>query len=397
MRAPITLSLMLACGICHAAATPNEITTPYDFGAVGNGTADDSTALQNALSSGRIVTLPGGSFRITRRMNIPANGGLVGAGTILHDFDTSPAPGLPSANDYAFFTNGANVRLEGFKLKKTFIDGSYACGIVADHANNITIKDVEISGYSARYGIHIIESENIQVTGCYIHSFMMNTTADMISDSPAGLRVTRCVRGIVSNNRVINIQVGTTGLVSVSPIVPTYGPQGYQSDNMTIMQSDHIVVSGNLLTTSGEGVDMLLSKNCTVSNNVISDIWFQGVKMLGVSFTTVSENFISDCYQGIGLATHRAQNAEASGNTINGNVIRDIGSPGSFGVPGPGRVNFSAPYGIELHDATCRFNVVTDNVIADTQTVKTTQAGVRNNGTDNLVSDNIFTTAMTIE
>ncbi len=390
-------ALLLASALLSGAGAEGEFVTPYDFGAVGDGTTDDTAALQSAIDSQQAVTLPHGTFRITSRLNLPAGTVVTGPATVLHDFDASPPPGAPSSNDVALYVSGSDVRLEGFTIAKTFLDGSYSVGILASNVSDLTIKDLDISGYSARYGIHIVESEDFEVTGCYIHDFMANTTTDMIADSPAGLRVTRSKQGLVSNNRIVRIEVGEVGLESISPLVPDYGPQGYQSDCMTIMQSEHIAVNGNVCLTSGEAIDMLLSKSCTVSNNVLSDIWFQGVKMLGVSYCTVSENFISDCYQGIGLVSHPNFNAEASGNTVNGNVLRDIGSPGSFGVPGPGRVPFSSVYGILLHDEDCRFNVVTDNVIIDTQEIKTTEAGVHNGGTDNLVSDNIFTSEMTME
>jgi parallel beta-helix repeat protein len=388
---------LLLLGLLSGAAMAAPV-TPMAYGAAGNGTANDTTPLQNALNTGKIVHLEGGSYRITQRVNVPAGGGIVGPGTIIHDFNTSMPPAAPSSADVAILANGDNVSLSDFTIRKVVTDGSYSNGVVCDTRRGLRIHNLDISGYSARYGIHIVESQDFEVTGCHIHDFMVNTTCDMIGDSPAGLRITRCSRGVVSGNRVINIKVGPVGLASISPQVPSYGAQGYQSDNMTIMQSTNIAIVGNVCITSGEGIDMLLSNSCTLSGNQISDIWFQGVKMLGVSYCSLTGNYISDCFQGIGLTYHGTFLAEASGNTVSGNTLRNIGSPGSFGVAAASRVNYGgAGAAIDLHDADkCRYNVVSDNTILDTQTTKTTTAGVRNiGGATNLIADNIFTTAIT--
>lgn len=56
-----------------------------DYGAVGDGTADDTTAIQNALNAatGGRVYLPQGSYRITSALTIPGDTKLYGAGRAL--------------------------------------------------------------------------------------------------------------------------------------------------------------------------------------------------------------------------------------------------------------------------------------------------------------------------
>ena len=383
---------VLACFVAPVSAVDGEFVTPRDYGAVGNGVTNDRTAVQSALNTGKVIHLAGSSYRITSQLSIPAGGGIVGPGKIIHDFDPGLPNHTPSMSDTALYTSGDDVLFEGFTIEKIFQDGSYGNGITADHVKDLTIRDLDISGYSARYGIHIVESEDFEITGCHIHDFMMNADSDMIADSPAGLRITRSHRGIVAGNRMLNIKVGPHGLESISPIRPEYGPQNYQSDHMTIMQSTGVVVSGNLCVTSGEGIDMLLSNSCTLTGNVVRDIWGQGFKMLGVSFCSVSGNFLSDCWQGIGLYYHDVLETEASGNSVTGNVIRDNGSPGSFGILASARIN-AQTHAIDIHDPECRYNVVANNVIIDTQETKTTASGVRNNGgSTNMITNNLFTT-----
>jgi hypothetical protein len=70
----------------------NEQTSVKDFGAVGNGIADDTVAIQNALNSGfKNILIPQGTYRITSTLTISGNGyRIVQAGnlaaTIVKDF-----------------------------------------------------------------------------------------------------------------------------------------------------------------------------------------------------------------------------------------------------------------------------------------------------------------------
>lgn len=51
-----------------------------DFGAVGDGVVDDTTAIQEALTAGGTVLFPAGTYRITSSLNIPANTIMQGQG-----------------------------------------------------------------------------------------------------------------------------------------------------------------------------------------------------------------------------------------------------------------------------------------------------------------------------
>jgi hypothetical protein len=46
-----------------------------DFGAVGNGAADDTVAIENAIASRGLIGFPSGSYRLTRTVRLPTSGG----------------------------------------------------------------------------------------------------------------------------------------------------------------------------------------------------------------------------------------------------------------------------------------------------------------------------------
>lgn len=384
----LTMSRLWAASGLPVTAPSGQEQTVRDFGAKGDGVADDTAAIQSAIGAAGITVVPPGIYRTTKTLRLSDGQGLVGEGTLAVDFDTKN----PGGDNAAVLVDGSDVHLAGIRIRKKSIDGSYASGILVTSGHkNIAIRGVEISGYSARYGIHIIEADGFEVSGCAIHDFMMDTAADMIVDSPAGIRITRSKHGVVSNNRLSKIEVGPNGRESISPLKPDYGPQQYQSDHITMMQCSEVSVTGNVMETSGEGIDLLLSRHCVVSGNVIGDIWFQGIKMLGASRCAVIGNSIRDCYQGIGLANHPAFGSPCFGNTITGNSIFDTGSGGSFHVPAANRVKYSGTYGIDVHEG-CDENVISSNVILDTQEQKTMKGAIfRSHGKGNVYTGNIPT------
>jgi hypothetical protein len=66
-----------------------DVLTPYDFGAVGNGTTDDTTAFQTAMNAaataGALLNLPPGTYRIRSQLTIPSGLTMSGPGRVLLD------------------------------------------------------------------------------------------------------------------------------------------------------------------------------------------------------------------------------------------------------------------------------------------------------------------------
>lgn len=89
----------------------NEYASVKDFGAVGDGVADDTNAFINALASRNCVVVPTGTYLITSTVTVPARRVLLGNGNksvILCQSDTFNALEIP--NGYATVSN---LRIEG--------------------------------------------------------------------------------------------------------------------------------------------------------------------------------------------------------------------------------------------------------------------------------------------
>jgi hypothetical protein len=93
----------------------SDVVSVKDFGAVGDGSNDDTTAAQNALNSGRLVLFPSGTYRLTSTLNVTANNtGIIGEG-----IGTVIAPGS-GTSDIFLLGDGSNqisgLRFENFTI-----------------------------------------------------------------------------------------------------------------------------------------------------------------------------------------------------------------------------------------------------------------------------------------
>lgn len=350
----------------HAADVVVSVT---DFGAVANDGLDDRQAFNNAIngSNATHVMIPAGVFNLTDNLLIHRPIILRGQGvaltTIKQSFDKNQYNNANAAIDI----RANDVYVEDLKLEGPGTDGNKATGFYAENRTATRIKNCEITGYGVRYGVHFVDCTSPGVEFCFIHDFMMNVggvgAPDMIDNSPAGVRFTRCYEGYIRSNIFRRIEVGPSGRTSESELVPGYGAQGYQSDHITALDCNGTEITFNNMQTSGEGIDILLSSNLTVTDNYIYQIHGAGIKMLGTSSSDVSDNEIHRPCLGILMEDHPVFTSEVCrNNIIDGNLLGSIGSP-EFGDGSdrlPGSYNRT---GIVL------ISGVRDNVISNTTTI----------------------------
>jgi len=137
--------------------------TPFDFGAAGNGTTDDTAAIQAALNTGKPVILPNGyTFALASGLNLPIGAVLVGQGGKLAPSTTLAALNLTqsSATDYR------GVLITGVRIEPT-VAGGY--GIWAAFANNFTIENCEFTGCSAA-SVELTSCQYWSIRNCLVRS-----------------------------------------------------------------------------------------------------------------------------------------------------------------------------------------------------------------------------------
>lgn len=148
-----------------------------DFGAVGDGVADDSTALQNALNAaaGKRLYIPGGTYKITAECTIPSNCSIVGDGqgatTLLFYNASNPV----SSAFMLAARSKSNITIENLTIKSNaytdglFNVGTYNAGppkrysngdagningLLISSCSDVALRDVEVTGFNY-HGIRV--------------------------------------------------------------------------------------------------------------------------------------------------------------------------------------------------------------------------------------------------
>jgi hypothetical protein len=250
MPRPIWLSLLLVA-LCFAAALGQEKRGPVaadlrDFGAVGDGQADDTAALEKAVQSGRgVVRVPKGSFRITRPIVIELDktgyiafeghgvGQIVmaGAGPALKFVGThTKGSADPNSFEPNVWQNQRMPVVDGVEFIGAHEE---ADAIEADGTMQLTVTRTRIS--QCRHGIHLVNrNRNVLISDCHIyHNRGIGIFYDNLSlhqSNIIGCHISYCGGGgIVSRGGdVRNIHIGTCDLES------NHAPDGEPTANILI-------------------------------------------------------------------------------------------------------------------------------------------------------------------
>jgi hypothetical protein len=138
-------------------ARPDWMISVLDYGAIGNGTTDDTTAIQNAIDDmatdgGGTLYFPPGVYAVTDSLVPKSKVLLLGSGfTSTNDAGYEAPVRIVGDGGFAIFDSGAaavyDFGMDGFGLIGSETD-SGSRGIYAENANNWTIRNVFGSGFA---------------------------------------------------------------------------------------------------------------------------------------------------------------------------------------------------------------------------------------------------------
>jgi parallel beta-helix repeat protein len=312
-----------------------------DFGALGDGTNDDTTAIQSALNSGALyVFVPQGTYKITSTLTIPT-------GVEFYGCDNSSVISLAN-NASMISTTGSNIVVRNMKLNGNSSTYNNA-GNNAIYVNwtsiagsNLKISNVSIINIAGAGIIALassgtastemwIENCNIENTGAHgiiIQDYISNVwiignkvkyTGLLVSDRP----------GITASRNGSNVTVADNICIG-SPSALGVSVHGISIDTTT----NASVTGNNISGWIGYGIEIGLSTNCTVSANTITNVKNAGIALSANQSTsqvnnniTISGNTITapngpGIYSFItgGTGTLFNQNISVVGNTVNGST-----------------------------------------------------------------------------
>lgn len=247
----------------HAAVSENFV-TPQMFGAIGDGAADDTEALQDALRNYRNVYIPEGVYMIrtstddTEEYNDGEGIGVeIPSHTRLVMHPNAVLKGIPNKSSryrVLWATNSEDIFISGGRIEcdKESATGEHGHGLVLRNCTNVTVenmkihnaladciciggnadsvgvsigcKDIVIRGCelyeSRRQGITIGRSDGVLVDSCYIHGVSgkdPQSGIDIEVDYPETSTATniKIHNSLFENNANYDIVAATYGVVEV--------------------------------------------------------------------------------------------------------------------------------------------------------------------------------------
>ncbi|HUE71529.1 MAG TPA: right-handed parallel beta-helix repeat-containing protein [Pirellulaceae bacterium] len=153
--------------------------TVLDFGARGNGQADDTAAVQRAVDGGGEVVFPPGTYKLTKTVEIdlakvgftalvahgPARVVMAGSGPAFRFVGTHEGTAAPDSVKPQLWERERMPTVEGLAIAGGHDE---ADGIEASGTMQITIRGVHIRG--VRHAIHLVKrNRNVLIDACHIY------------------------------------------------------------------------------------------------------------------------------------------------------------------------------------------------------------------------------------
>lgn len=343
-----------------------DVVSVKDFGAVGDGVANDTAAVQAALSSGaKCVTFVGGqTYKVQTALTAPANLAIQGNGatiaasthftiltvgsgasvfslnftgagsasyvagsTAIACVGTNNAPAVPT---YVTGPTIENCKISGF--------GEYAVWLAYVKSGRIVGNSINSIGYA---GVAGVSCEDVVVDGNIIKTISPGTPGGDAygifidrNDGTSEAAWPRSYRCVITNNTIENV---TASAADNGQGIDTHGGVSFVIDSNVIKNCE----CGIFLTASSiSGSQALGPKQCIVSNNVIeggaNSIGY-GIVVYGARTGGSVTEYAEDCVVSGNIVTgHGKQNEVAINATlfsatknlnVTGNIFkRSVGS-----------------------------------------------------------------------
>ena len=297
-----------------------------DYGAVGDGATDDTSAIQAALTAnaGKAVYFPPGSYAINAALS-------VSAGTVVYgDGGTATITQATTSTD-AFTFAGDNITLEGLKIVGPNTGTGSAAR--ADARDNIVIKSCAVQNWL--YGIQLRGCKNWTVTGNRIWggTYDGTSSSDIFIYGSVGAPSSR---GVLTENFCLSnndngISIDTNSgdkdvLISNNVVYPL------QSDGETPLADANnrrrygIVVGYNGTVTT----------RAAVTGNIVRDVPYSGIYMNAATLPTGDVAIVGNNVARCGFGTLYPSDASlragiycnGGADSITGNVVVDCVTTG---------------------------------------------------------------------
>jgi hypothetical protein len=369
-----------------------ETVSVTDFGAVGDGVTDDTAAIQAALNAalaaggGAVTLVRGSTYKVTSKISIQSNCGLLGDGTstiyapaanfsnasLSTRYTSTSAVIDMSGQTGVPYTANANPFLIGVRIQSQVSEGRCVDAVVIRNAASAVVMGCEIYGFPVGCGIKAasLSGETVFANN-YIHDFLDNTTAWAGTPQSTAIEIDGDrVNSVYSfgvkilNNEIKQIQLGAAAVTAY----------GYQTDGINIQSiaGADFIVTGNRVIDVGEGIDHW-GERSVISNNSFTNTYGFGIKLIyGASYNAIQGNVIYNTgVAGIVLAgSNTVGVGNVTQNDISGNVITNVDYLGVWAAT-------ATTAGIKVDNSTGAYSSrVTNNLFANNSMNSVGEVGI---------------------
>ena len=144
-----------------------DVVSVKDFGAVGDGVADDAAAITAAIATGKAVYLPTGTYKVLTTIVIPTQAMIFGDGKV----KTKILAGTIGMTVMASTTIVRNACLRDFTIEPASLSGYGGIGLLVDSFAQSHIENIQINGFrngSTGVGIKFLNTYG----GCYFNNLI---------------------------------------------------------------------------------------------------------------------------------------------------------------------------------------------------------------------------------
>jgi len=241
------------------------------YGAKGDGITDDTTAIQNAINSNKIIYFPPGTYKITSPLSLNSNNYLYGnkkyskiiVESDIHIISTSLKNNITIENLWFYGNGGAGN----------------ASNLYFTDCNDLTIKNCIIENAPNR-GINISTSNRVEI----INNLLISNGKNKTSDGET-IYLGLCTNSLIMGNKIYD--TGTHGINFFRSdqtncshnIIDTCGHTGITGSGYTGGSAEFCIVEGNTIkNVSRSGIIIENGANyCSISNNTIDGACDYGI------------------------------------------------------------------------------------------------------------------------
>ena len=247
-----------------------------DFGAVGNGVADDTAEIQAALTAGagRSVYFPGGTYLISATLTVPADTMVTGDGYGSVVFQNTREQNVFELNNNCTVQH---LRLKGDGVSSGGVSFQKNNGIVAISKRNIKVLNCFIHAFEFN-GIYISGSNNTEIIGNYLwdNKYSSASGSDIVLYSGGSERTIISKNFCFSNNSqgiYADAIGGDTDFSIEGNICVTLNATTWAEESSANVLRRHGIVSGY---ASSGGIGRYLVANNICRNTLWTGIYYQG-------------------------------------------------------------------------------------------------------------------------